>query len=865
MAEFVYLTRENTNPQGKPKVYFTSHPADQKLFLKSIGGEILDNQNCAVYYLAGDVNPKDRAEYEFDLGEMRLFVIPITSRLLKTSNRAMDVDVPFALRNNIPILPIMQEKNLEELFNKKFGDLQFLDATSSDSTAIDYSEKLARYLGAVLVDDDLASEVRAAFDAYIFLSYRKKDRQQANELMRLIHQDPRCRTIAIWYDEFLTPGENFNDAIKEALEKSDLFALAITPNIIKGDNYVMSIEYPLARKLGKSILPVEMVSTWHWNLTRKLKGLPEIVDGKSADTIGSRTLEAVKSIGFAEEGHDPLHSFFIGLAYLTGIDVEVDQAYGVKLISESANAGCLEAMQKLVWMYNAGEGVPRDYGKAIEWQGKLVDALQEAYDADGDRDTADALLSAINTLASFHFLQCRYDEAQTFYNKLLNCVDDMGFDGGDPLLRYRSMAYDGLGRIADAHNDVSEANAFYAKEKQLYESLANTQDDLMALSDLSVCYARIAAHALERGDYETAEENYSKAIAIIEKAISQDGNPAYRRHLYAVLEGYGNMSRALGDYELAEQYYLRGLEVCKKVNAEYESAAAARDAGVFCERLGSIFLEKGDATEARRYFESCLEMREELAAKTNAIDIRSDLSVVYDKLGDIANAQGNANEAEKLYRKSFEVSKKLVDETNTIQARRGLGASYIHLGNCALAKGDKSTAEDYYLKGAELSKSVVEESGYANSGTDLAMSLYNLGILKFSKRDWDAARDYFAQAVEAGEANLERSDDLATKSTIYAICDGAGNASHEIMDLWAAEKYYRRAFEVSESIVEKADTASNNAKMASAIYHVANVGGRKKDYEDAVQVLERVLLAYPNLPDIDDMLDEMKENLRNKR
>ena len=85
------------------------------------------------------------------------------------------------------------------------------------------------------------------------------------------------------------------------------------------------------------------------------------------------------------------------------------------------------------------------------------------------------------------------------------------------------------------------------------------------------------------------------------------------------------------------------------------------------------------------------------------------------------------------------------------------------------------------------------------------------------------------------------------------------------MDLWAAEKYYRRAFEVSESIVEKADTASNNAKMASAIYHVANVGGRKKDYEDAVQVLERVLRAYPNLPDIDDMLDEMKENLRNKR
>ena len=47
-----------------------------------------------------------------------------------------------------------------------------------------------------------AEGTRHAFDAYIFLSYRKKDRRYANELMRLIHNNPECRDIAIWFDEF---------------------------------------------------------------------------------------------------------------------------------------------------------------------------------------------------------------------------------------------------------------------------------------------------------------------------------------------------------------------------------------------------------------------------------------------------------------------------------------------------------------------------------------------------------------------------------------------------------------------------------------------------------------------------------------
>ena len=192
---------------------------------------------------------------------MQLLVVPITRKLLTEYNIAIDTDLPLALKNNIPILPLMQENDLDDLFNSKLGDLQYLYKHSHDPTSIPYEEKLTKYLESVLIGNDLVKKIKNEFNAYIFLSYRKKDRKHANELMRFIHSYPIYRDIAIWYDEFLIPGENFNDSISSALEKSELVALVVTPNLVNESNYILNTEYPMAQKIGKNILPVIMVST----------------------------------------------------------------------------------------------------------------------------------------------------------------------------------------------------------------------------------------------------------------------------------------------------------------------------------------------------------------------------------------------------------------------------------------------------------------------------------------------------------------------------------------------------------------------------------------------------------------------------
>jgi len=136
MANFKYKTRGSSNPQGKPRVYFCCHSEDFAKYFETISDEILVKQNCSIWYVDDD-DTRDEEFFE-DLKQMQLFVMPVTTNLLCSQNDALDLEFKFAVENHIPVLPLMQESGLEELFNQKCGDLQFLDKHNADVTAISY-------------------------------------------------------------------------------------------------------------------------------------------------------------------------------------------------------------------------------------------------------------------------------------------------------------------------------------------------------------------------------------------------------------------------------------------------------------------------------------------------------------------------------------------------------------------------------------------------------------------------------------------------------------------------------------------------------------------------------------------------------
>ena len=498
------------SPNGKARVFFTCHPADLERSFEKICADIFAAQNCAVFYTPDMEYHIPQEDRELDIAAMNLVVIPISLKLLLEPNRAMDVDVPFAQDHGITVLPIMIETGLDPVYARadRFGKRQYLDSVTTDPTAVPYEEKLKKFLHSVLVDDEMAQRIRRAFDTYIFLSYRKKDRRFANELMRLIHKDPLCRDIAIWYDEYLVPSEEFDENIRKALEKSELFTLLVTPNLINEENYVRTHEYPQARRSGKPVLPVEAEKTDRKELEKQFEGIPECSSAKEGDSVNQALLEKIKKIATAENDSEPEHNFLIGLAYLDGIDVEVDRGRAVRLITSAAEAGLIEAMEKLYDMYKSGIGVGLDYRKAVYWAKRNAAQCEREY---GKKD--EYTLAALHKLAFAYSNNGQYREALEINKKVYEQLCKVkGEEHPDTLISLNNLAVE-YGKIGE-HQKALELTreAYELRSKVLGEEHPDT---LSSLATLAYEYGAL-------GNHQEALELRKKAYELHWKVLGEE-------------------------------------------------------------------------------------------------------------------------------------------------------------------------------------------------------------------------------------------------------------------------------------------------------------------------------------------------------
>ncbi len=408
MAEFKIKTKNQSNIKDKPRVYFTAHPDGYKNHFDRITRDILKTHDCAIYYTENMNEPLDGENLSLDLERMNLVVVPVTLKLLTEECRAMTVEVPYAIKRGIPILPIMMEDGLLEIYSKrdKFGELQYISPLTSDTTEVSYESKLENRLLSTLTSDELAKRVREVFDARIFLSYRKRDRVYANKLLSAIHGDDRLRDIAVWYDEFLTPGESYVENIDSAMNESKLFMLLVTPNVLDDPNFVKDTEYPTAKRLNMPVFPVVMAKTDMTELYEKYEGLPEcaVFDGSLCDKIA----EILLPYATAENDTDPERCFLLGIAYSDGLEVEINRERGMKLIKLSADAGYSEAIG---FMYEILKS-RGDYLGALEYAKKFYETHSAKHGEDEEK-----MSLSVGILAEAYGNAGNYTDAVALYER----------------------------------------------------------------------------------------------------------------------------------------------------------------------------------------------------------------------------------------------------------------------------------------------------------------------------------------------------------------------------------------------------------------------------------------------------------------
>ena len=798
LQELRYRTLNGVSPQGKPRVYLCCHPDDFAQLFEQVADEVLEAQaTAAVWYR----DPADGQGAELDdldnqalldsLAQMQLFVIPVTSRFLGEECRARTVELPFALAHHIPVLPILEEPGLASIFDRICGDLQCLDrhAPETDPTALPYKQRLREFVNQVLVGSQVTARIREAFDASLFLSYRKKDRAHAQQVMARIHEVPALRDVAIWYDEFLVPGEGFNGAIHDALTSSTAVVLVVTPNLLEDPNYVMTTEYPEARACEKPVVPIEVVSTDAGALSLRYPAIGEPVPADDGTALAANLVQALSGTVLGQRVGDPEHDYLIGLSYLMGIDMEVNRERGLHLIAAAAEAGNIEALERLVSMYLLGDGVEPNQRQAIAWQERLVEELRRQSDEHPTIEGLKALYSAYRNLGDYRRDIRDFAGARVAYSPMTDCAAKL-WAAGDPSAKYRmAMAYASLGIVVGLEDNLRDARTLHTMAIQVLEGLVNEGADIDARRILVAEYGNLATVLGREGAGAPKREHAERAVTHARELFEETGRIEDHRLYATACVQLAKAYRDEGRQDEARSWYELGCSAWKAIVGESAQQRDWENWASALEGMGDVHLQQRRLVEARDCYDQAARLLWDLSERTEAVSTRYVFARSIWGIAEVCHVEEDLTEAFEWYKTAAGLLATLARDTHADAETGDYGLVCSNTGDIAMERGEYAEAEEWFRRYADAFELLTSRRNMASDQQHLARAYSKRGDTHFDRHDCESARPWFLKAYQIRrqlvdeEETEERLRELAL-STIRLAKTNQNSGDNEGARFW---------------------------------------------------------------------------------
>lgn len=846
-----WKTLGGKTPRGCQRVFYCAAPEDYGDCLEELAAEVFSDQpDAAIWYpMEPGKQPDEEKTSAFaeDLSQMQLFLVPVTSAFLTTDNHARLRELPFAVAHHIPILPILREQALEEGVLAVFGNMQYLDPEADDGTGIPYEKKRARFLAQVLLGSDTIERIREAFsDRRIFLSYRKKNRRAAQEVMRRIHAVPGYLDVAIWYDEFLIPGEDFEELIREEMERSRLLALVVTPQVLELPNYVVDIEYPLAKELGRPILPVltEPMNEKDLSVIDSESEFPpcavtneEIADGLSKG-LGANTGEGDDS---------PEHLYLIGLAYHAGVDVETDPEKGIALITRAAEAGAPEACRELVSIYRLGAGVACNPETAAYWQERLVEQLRCRFQASGGREAADLLAAALTDLGYLYLNETgNRSLAEAAFREMYEVTEQwMKLDPDPEIRRNLAISEEARGKIAQAVGNLESAQGHYLAAIGILEQIREESTGTDVRRELALLYTRLGGNHWGKRELADARDYFEKSLALWSELADEvftsntlpnpvHAQAAVRRDLADGYRNLGDLETFRGDLTEAEKWYLKCFKIDRQLAKENKTDSALRRLLYSWTGLGRIRMKKGDLSEAGNAFRQALEIAQKLAVKKETILARRDLAACYMNMGDL---EAELSWIEKLTGRT---------EASLIHRKHAF-AHYTHVRSIySFSHGKMDLESDICLLGRCLVK---------------------MGHLARDEKNWEQALQMYRQALEILEPAAEKNPTESLREVVANAQNAAGDIAQIQGNYHEAREMFLKVLDFIEEKARPILLPADRRNIANTYTSLAQTEMlRGGDREAAASYFSEAFRIYHELAedpgtDIDQQVLEKQQHL----
>ncbi len=700
MSYIRYIPENTKDPKNHPRrLYFSCHPDDIGL-LNTVFSDIKEFcEDFVMFYADTSCKPADYDNTE-EISNCQVFVIPITRKLIEEPEGPLTTEFTQAVRENIPILPILMDKSLEKNFNEISSNKQYL--LTSDP---EYKEKLQRFLDATLIKDNLFESIQDIFFYSIFVSYCREDRAHAEELIRLVHKDPHLRHISLWYDKYLTLGKNFEDTIFEKLNDSLAMIMTITPNLVGRDNYAFNKEYPFAKDNDIAVIMAEMVTTDRTALKSCLRtgDTPPLIEADSPDVMAENLSRIITETLTPTQRITDRTEYLLGMAYLNGIEVEFDRKFAEEILNKSASKGNLEAIGQLVNMYARGIGTDRNPEKALKWKKKAVEKKKALFTlalSESDKIGQSKNGKFNLTPAAIKFITVKGKEefgtyVRTSFERTIASSDEYILE----LIEYaRFLAYEGKSDEADRcykiiekvrsemikrfpqtehgkertialqaehlkhtsveNTDIHTAETMYLKAKQAYEKNPDSETAATAYFQLCYKYSITLAHK---------EHDYPKALSVLLKA--QENIQIYctaHPENATILELHYMITRDTGQYLCiiydrtnheditlilsALKYYDTGLIIAEKLNnLNKNNEYTIYSTYTLYTFKGDAYYLLEDIPTATEYYMTALEGLKKLEKDSRSKNVLSDYlfgyyqlcTRIYTKLADIDTTDKN--------------------------------------------------------------------------------------------------------------------------------------------------------------------------------------------------------------------------------
>ena len=314
----------------KPKAYICAHPQDLPQYKKMLADTLQRLLWCEIY--TDDELTNDRFIHYWLLRDMRLFLVPVTRQLLTEKSIAMR-KIRFAREHQIPVIGWLMEDGLEELFLKCCGPIPYLRREESPDV----------FLKEFRMDRKTVLQIRDAFDGMVFLDAQPCDSRFVRHMQRLIHQCACCDNLG--FSPYPQPKEG------------QIYVLVLTEQMLKHPELALQ-RYETAKALNLPTIAVTMYALDFERIQAVFPWVTQTVDPYDEGELEYVLMDALEQAGIRysfEMTEEQM--YLLGLAFLNGIDMEMDRSRGIAYIRQAAFAGCDEAKRKLEVLQHLGDGV----------------------------------------------------------------------------------------------------------------------------------------------------------------------------------------------------------------------------------------------------------------------------------------------------------------------------------------------------------------------------------------------------------------------------------------------------------------------------------------------------------------------------